>query len=358
MIGKITSSRITLDNGYSFSRVINGGWQLSAEHCLKGKLDIDDAIRAFHMLKERGLTTFDCADIYTGVEEILGRFVDELRAAGNYSHDDIQIHTKFVPDLNILDKVDLAYTEKVVDRSLMRMHRDCLDLVQFHWWDYEVPGMMETAFDLVKLKEKGKIRNIAMCNFDAEHLKMMVDAGIPVVSDQAQYSVFDRRPERALLRYAREHDVYCFCYGALAGGFLSERWIGVKREDLEPETRSHVKYLQIIEDSLGWDGFQKILLLLKDIADAHQVSIANVAVRYILDQPGVGAVMVGCRSSRHVEDNARLFEFDLTEEELGRIRAFIERYPTPEGEPFALERTPGSRYRNIMKMNLNKVSDQ
>ncbi len=355
MIGKITSSRITLDNGYNFSRVINGGWQLSAEHCLKGHLDIDDAVKAFHMLRERGLTTFDCADIYTGVEEILGRFVNELRATGSYTHDMIQIHTKFVPDLNILDQVDFAYTEKVVDRSLMRMHRDCLDLVQFHWWDYDVPGMMETAFDLVKLQEKGKIRNIAMCNFDTPHLKMMIDAGIPVVSNQTQYSLFDRRPERALLQYSREHDVYSFCYGALSGGFLAERWIGVKREDFEPETRSHVKYLQIIEDSMGWDGYQKLLLFLKDIADRHQVSISNVAVKYILDQPGVGAVMIGCRNSKHVEDNARLNEFDLTDGEIAAIREYISGYPTPEGEPFTLERTPGSRYRNIMKMNLNKA---
>lgn len=355
MLEKITASRITLENGYSFSRVINGCWQLSAEHCLKGSLDIDDAVKGFHQLKERGLTTFDCADIYTGVEEILGRFVTELKAQGNYSHDDIQIHTKYVPDLNILDQVDFAYTEKVVDRSLLRMHRDCLDLVQFHWWDYEVPGMLETAFDLLKLKEKGKIRNIAMCNFDAAHLKQIVDAGIPVVSNQTQYSVFDRRPERALLPYSREHDVYSFCYGTLSGGFLSERWIGAKREDFEPETRSHVKYLQIIEDSLGWEGYQKILLLLQEIAEEHQVSIANVAARYILDQPGVGAVMVGCRNSRHVEDNARLAGFALTEDELFRIRSFVDHYPTPEGEPFELERTPGSRYRNIMKMNLNKA---
>ncbi|MCI8297817.1 MAG: aldo/keto reductase [Lachnospiraceae bacterium] len=355
MIDKITTSRITLDNGYTFSRVINGGWQLSAEHCLKGRLDIDDAIKGFHMAKERGLTTFDCADIYTGVEEILGRFVNELKAMGGYSHEDIQIHTKFVPDLGVLDQVDLTYTEKVVDRSLMRMHRDCLDLVQFHWWDYDVPGMMETAYDLVRLQEKGKIRNIAMCNFDTPHLAQMIEAKIPVVSNQTQYSVFDRRPEKALLPYSREHDVYSFCYGALSGGFLAERWIGVRREDFEPETRSHVKYLQIIEDSLGWEGYQKILLLLKDIADRHQVSIANVAVRYILDQPGVGAVMIGCRSSRHVEDNARLLDFDLSDEEIQRIRAFVEAYPTPEGEPFTLERTPGSKYRNIMKMDLNKA---
>lgn len=355
MIDTIDGARITLDNGYRFSRVINGCWQLSAEHCLQGSLDIDDAIRAFHMLKERGLTTFDCADIYTGVEEILGRFVNELKAAGGYSHDDIQIHTKFVPDLKILDQVDFAYTEKVVDRSLLRMHRDCLDLVQFHWWDYDVPGMMETAMDLVKLKEKGKIRNIAMCNFDTPHLRQMIEAGIPVVSNQTQYSVFDRRPERALLGYSREHDVYSFCYGTLSGGLLAERWIGARREDFLPETRSHVKYLQIVEDSLGWEGYQELLLLLKEIADAHGASIPNVAAKYILNQPGVGAIMLGCRNSRHVEDNARVASLALTDDEMDRIRGFVSRYPTPEGEPFELERTPGSRYRNILKMNLNKA---
>ncbi len=355
MLESIATPKITLPGGYTFSRVINGCWQLSAEHCLQGALDFDDAIKAFHQLKERGLTTFDCADIYTGVEEILGRFVQELQALGNYSHDDIQIHTKYVPDLNILDQVDFAYTEKVVDRSLLRMHRDCLDLVQFHWWDYEVPGMMETAFDLVRLQEKGKIRNIAMCNFDTPNLQKIIDAGIPVVSNQTQYSVFDRRPEAALLPLSIQNDIYSFCYGTLSGGFLAERWLGVARQDFTPETRSHVKYLQIIEDSLGWDGYQKLLLLLKEIADAHAVSIANVAVKYILSQPGVGAVMVGCRNSKHVDDNARLNEFELTKAEISRIRAFISAYPTPEGEPFHLERTPGSRYRNIMKMNLNKA---
>ena len=90
--------KLQFSNGYTFNRVINGCWQLSAEHCLQGKLDYDDAIRAFHMLVERGFTTFDCADIYTGAEEVLGRFVRELKSMGSYQEDKIQIHTKFVPD--------------------------------------------------------------------------------------------------------------------------------------------------------------------------------------------------------------------------------------------------------------------
>ena len=162
-------------NGYTFNRVINGCWQLSAEHCLQGHLDYDDAIRAFHELVEQGFTTFDCADIYTGAEEVLGRFVTELKASGHYQEEDIQIHTKFVPDKDVLPVINMEYTEGIVDRSLKRMHREALDLVQFHWWDFNVPGMMETAFDLVKLQEKGKIRNIGMCNMDTNALKQCLE---------------------------------------------------------------------------------------------------------------------------------------------------------------------------------------
>ncbi|MBQ5342624.1 MAG: aldo/keto reductase, partial [Oscillospiraceae bacterium] len=178
-------------NGYEFNRIINGCWQLSAEHCLQGKLDIDDAIYAFHRLKDEGFTTFDCADIYTGVEEILGRFVNELKASGNYKEEDIQIHTKFVPDKSVLPVINREYTEKIVDRSLMRTHREAIDLIQYHWWDFSIPGYIDAALDLVELQKKGKIRNIGMCNMDTQRLKELLDAGIDIVSNQAQYSCFD-----------------------------------------------------------------------------------------------------------------------------------------------------------------------
>lgn len=341
----------TFSNGYTFNRVINGCWQLSAEHCLQGKLDIKDALKGFHQLVEQGFTTFDCADIYTGVEEIIGMFVNELKAEGGYREDSIQVHTKFVPDKSILSTINMEYTERIVDRSLKRMHREALDLVQFHWWDFNVPGMMETANDLLTLQKKGKIRNIGMCNMDTERLKMMLDAGIPVVSNQAQYSFFDRRPERTLLKFSAEHGIHTFCYGTLAGGFLDERYMGKAYE--APETRSQVKYMQVIEDSLGWDGLQELLVLLKSIADHYGVSIANVATQYILKQEGVGAVMVGTRNSRHVASNVRTLRFDMTDEDLAAIRAFLDRYPTPEGECYELERT-SPRYQGIILTDLNK----
>jgi aryl-alcohol dehydrogenase-like predicted oxidoreductase len=258
-----------------------------------------------------------------------------------------------VPDINLLSEVDYAYTEKIIDRSLKRLGRDTLDLVQFHWWDYDVPGCLETAGYLAQLKDKGKIRNVAVTNFDTEHFAQLIDAGIPIVSFQSQYSVFDRRPEKKLLEYCKSKNVPLLCYGTISGGFLAEKWIGKLSAD--PETRSQVKYLQVIEDTLGWDGYQELLLLLDKIAKNHAVKIAHIAAKYILNQSGVGAAIIGVRNSNHVESNALIFSFDLEETEIQEIKKFLDNYKIVEGEPFEQERTVGSKYRNIMKMNLNET---
>ncbi len=345
--------RLDLAPGYSISRVINGCWQLSEGHTLRGGLDFKDVMRAFHMLADQGLTTFDCADIYTGVEEFLGEFVKELKGSSGVSPDDIQIHTKYVPDIDALSRVDFQYTENIIDRSLKRLNRDALDLVQFHWWDYAVPGAVEAAGHMKKLKDKGKIRHIGATNFDAEHLAEIVDAGVPVVSVQAQYSVFDRRPEKRLLDYCKANNIAVLCYGTLAGGYLAERWRGSAMA--KPETRSQVKYLQVIEDTLGWKGYQGLLELLGNIAQKHAVSIANAATRFILDQPGMrSAAIVGVRSSRHVASNAKALSFELSAADIAEIRQYLDNYAVLDGEPFELERTIGSKYREIMKMNLSE----
>ena len=166
------------------------------------------------------------------------------------------------------------------------------------------------------------------------------------------YSVFDRRPEKGFLDYCRQNNISLLCYGTLSGGLLAEKWID--HPLAIPQTRSQVKYIQVIEDTLGWDGYQKLLCLLKTIADKHQVEIAHVATSYILDQPGVGATIIGTRSSRHVQSNEKIFSFDLDQDDRAKIQGLLKGYPDLGGEPFDLERTPGSKFRNIMKMNLNE----
>ena len=138
----------------------------------------------------------------------------------------VQVHTKYVPDLDRLPAHSRVDVVRGVDRSLARLGVDSLDLVQLHWWDYEVPGYVEAAAWLDELRRAGRIRHVGLTNFDQKRLKEIVAAGIPVVSHQVQYSVLDRRPANGIAAQCARDGIGLLCYGALAGGFLSDRYLG------------------------------------------------------------------------------------------------------------------------------------
>ena len=197
--------RIELRPGYSISRVIKGGWHLAGGH---GSIDENQAIEDMRAFVEAGITTFDCADIYTGVEELIGKFIKRYKSDFNSGNlPPLQVHTKYVPDYNALASLSLADTTKIIDRSLMRLGVEQLDLVQFSWWDYQFENYVQTALHLKTLQEQGKIRHIGVTNFDAKHLKEIIDAGVEIVSNQVQYSVLDHRPETDMETLAKEHNI-------------------------------------------------------------------------------------------------------------------------------------------------------
>lgn len=231
--------RIRLTKDYSISRLIVGGWQFSGGHGA-GAGERSQRMELLDGLVDRGLTTFDCADIYTGVEELFGELI---RTRQNTSGDaGIQLHTKFVPDLDVLPRIDKSYVERIIHRSLSRLGVERLDLVQFHWWDFHVPGYVETAHWLKELQDEGKIRHLGVTNFDEIHLAEIVDSGVGILSNQIQYSVLDRRPQKGLEAYCRESGVALLCYGGLSGGFLTEAYLGMAEAPPEPANRSLVKY--------------------------------------------------------------------------------------------------------------------
>jgi aryl-alcohol dehydrogenase-like predicted oxidoreductase len=128
----------------------------------------------------------------------------------------------------------------------------------------------------------------------------MLDAGIPIVSMQVQYSLLDARPENGLADLCVERGMRLLCYGALAGGFLSEAWLG-KAEPTDITNRSLIKYKLIIDDFGGWALFQELLKSVQTIARKHDASIAAIATRWVLDRPGVAAVIVGSRYAHHLD---------------------------------------------------------
>ena len=168
------------------SRIIQGGWQLSHSHLIGSERATKSDIMV-KLLKayDAGIRAFDCGDIYTGVEELYGGLIKALHYRG-IRDADIRIFTKLVPDLDVIHagSVDRAYVRSVVRRSLNRLGVRNLSLVQFHWWDYHFPGYLAALDALHELVKEGVIDNIGLTNFDAEHTREIIEAGIPIVSIQ------------------------------------------------------------------------------------------------------------------------------------------------------------------------------
>jgi aryl-alcohol dehydrogenase-like predicted oxidoreductase len=345
--------RTLLAPHHSISRVIKGGWQLAGGH---GHVNPERALADMRLFVQTGITTFDCADIYTGVEDLIGQFLRQNRAdlrSGALPH--VQVHTKYVPNLDALPSLTKADVVQAIDRSLRRLGLERLDLVQFHWWDYDHPGYVDAALCLYDLQRAGKIKHIGVTNFDVPRLAQVVAAGVPVVSNQVQYSVLDHRPERGMVSYCTRRGISLLCYGTVSGGLLSERYLGATLPQPPFENRSLTKYMLIVDEFGGWDLYQGLLAVLRDVAGKHGASIATVATRYVLQKPGVAAAIVGARHTGHLPDTLRLFDFRLDEADTAAIDWIVSQSRGPEGDIYTLERAKAGKHAAIMKYNLNKT---
>jgi aryl-alcohol dehydrogenase-like predicted oxidoreductase len=343
--------RVELAPGYEISRLLKGGWQLAGGH---GDVDRTRAIADMAAYYDAGITTFDCADIYTGVEEMIGEFrADHLQRHGRDSLSQLRVHTKFVPDLALLPTIGKREVEQIIDRSLQRLRMERLDLVQFHWWDYAVPRYLEVAHWLVELQRAGKIDRVGGTNFDTAHARELADAGVPLLSMQVQYSLLDQRPAPRMTPYCTQAGMKLLCYGSVAGGFLSERWLGVSDPGQSFENRSLVKYRLVIDDFGGWDLFQQLLAQLKQIALRHGVSVSTVAMRWVLQEEAVAAVIVGVRRGDHLADHLQVLDLQLDAADLAALDAVLSQRSAPSGDVYAVERDLEGRHGRIMKYDLN-----
>jgi aryl-alcohol dehydrogenase-like predicted oxidoreductase len=226
--------------------------------------------------------------------------------------------------------------------------------VQYHWWNYAVPRAIEVALILRDLQREGLIAHLAGTNFDTPATAALLDAGYGLVSMQVQYSLLDRRPEHGLVALAQARGFKLLCYGALAGGFLSERWLGAADPGFAPTNRSLVKYRLIIEEFGGWDAFQALLAALARIAARHDVSIPAIATRWVLDRPAVAGAIVGARYAEHLPDTLATFRVALTPQDHAELNAILSAHPGPSGDTYTLERDREGPHGRIMKYNLNR----
>ena len=321
-----TVPTIDLDAGVTVSRIAKGNWQLAQRH--GAPFDRETAIAAMREFVEAGVTLFDCADHYVGVEDLIGAF----RRRHPEQARRLRIATKVVPDLESLGRLKRADLVSTVDNSLARLGIERLDIAQFHWWDYRVPGYVQALQWLAELQAEGKIALIGTTNMDTARLREISAAGVRLATNQLQYSVLDHRPEHGLAEFCREQGIALLCYGVLAGGFLSERWLGVPDPTPPLANRSLVKYRLIIEDFGGWDRLQQLLRVLAGIGARHGVALASVAMRYILDKPGVAVLIIGARGAQHLGDTLGALRITLSDADRSEIDALALNAPGPRGD--------------------------
>lgn len=322
------------------SSIIRGCWQLAAGHSQEnvGMEPVLDAIKC-------GFTTFDCADIYLGVEELLGK------AAQAFPQQKLCFHTKFVPDLNRLQEIDRDYVESIIDRSLKRFRVDCLDLVQFHWWDWKIKNYLPTLDFLSELKAKGKIAEIGLTNVNKQYLGE-ISKYFDIASLQVQVSLFDRRVEQGVAQLCRQKNIKILAYGSLLGGFVSEKWLNKHEPGHEHlMNRSLVKYKLLIDSACGWEEFQRRLYILSKLATKYRCEMANIALAALLQSEKADALIVGLSPQNFSMQNRSLADLPLLEaQDLQEITTFTCNLC---GDIYDEERNEQGTHAKIMRYNLN-----
>lgn len=301
--------------GLTVSRLINGLWQIADRERNGQQVDAKAAAAAMLPYVQAGLTTFDLADHYGSAEEIVGTFRKV------YPQHPIQSLTKWVPEPG---PVTRAAVKQAVDRACTRLHTACIDLMQFHAWNYADPSWLDALFYLAELKAQGQINHLGVTNFDTAHLHIALASGIPIATNQVCFSLLDSRAAGEMTALCHRYGVKLLTFGVLAGGFLTHRWLDKPEPELnESLTWSQMKYKRFIDAAGGWVLFQNVLRVLHRVSERHGTAIANVAVRWMLDQPAVGAVLVGTRlsGSESIQDNLNALRVTLAESDRVEIRA-------------------------------------
>ena len=299
-------------------RLIVGLWQMADQERDGKTFDLDDAAEALLAYARSGFDTFDMADHYGSAEIVAGMVTKAMREAGEIAP---TIMTKWCPPPGPMTADGVR---KAVETALERLQIDCIDVMQFHWWRYELPEYLDAFEHLMRLREEGMIREIGLTNFDAAHLRMLIKHGIEIASNQVCFSLLDRRAAQALSEVAEANDVAILAFGTLCGGFLSKRWVGAE-EPVDIPDWSRMKYKRFIDAGGGWITFQHLLGVLNTVAGKHKISVSNVASAWVLDHTAVRATIIGVRlgEAEHRADNLNALSLSFDKQDRTEIDAAL-----------------------------------
>ena len=253
------------------------------------------AITTLHRALDAGINFWDTAPVYGfgRAEEIMGRALWE----GNH-RDKVVLATKAGLDWRGSDGIKRnASKERIlqeIDDSLRRLGTDRIDLLQVHWPDDTTPAQ-ETAEALTEAKQAGKILAIGVSNYSPQQMEEFRKYA-PLATNQPPYNLFEREIERDVLPYCRQHDIGVVSYGALCRGLLggqismATHFDGDDLRQFDP--KFHKPRLQ---------EYLRAVHRLDEIAHGHGRRVLHLAIRWLLDQPGVSICLWGARKPEQLD---------------------------------------------------------
>lgn len=306
-----------------------------------GTLGQAEADTLVHRSLDAGINFFDTANVYSvGVsEEMLGQSLGERRK-------DVIVATKVRgrmgegPNQIGLSRVHIL---QQCDASLRRLGTDYIDLYQIHGHD-DATALEETLEALDQLVRSGKVRYIGSSNLTAWQL--MKSLGISrqrslaeFISTQSYYSIAGREIEREMIPLVQDQHLAVLPWSPLAGGFLSGKF--TRDTETDPNARRVTFDFPPVDKERGYD----IIDVMREIAQAHEVSVAQIALAWLLAKPGVTSVIIGAKRLDQLDDNLSSVEVRLSGEDLTRldeVSALTPEYPGWMQPLQQADRAPGT----------------
>ncbi|MGI4984784.1 MAG: aldo/keto reductase [Janthinobacterium lividum] len=303
-----------------------------------GDLQQGDAERLVGRALDAGINFIDTADVYSGgvSEEITGQALKNLKIP----RDDVVVATKVFSETGKGPNARGSSRYHIIDgvkASLKRLQLDHIDLYQLHGFDPATP-IEETLGALDTLVKHGHVRYIGVSNWAAwqivKALGISEHRGLPrFESLQAYYTLAGRDLERELVPALQSEGLGLMVWSPLAGGLLSGKYS--REQEGEAGSRRTLFDFPPVNKDRAYDCID----VMREIADAHKVSVAQIALAWLLHQPVVTSVIVGAKKIEQLDDNIAACDVSLSAEELdklGKVSALPAEYPgwmfTRQGE--------------------------
>ena len=298
-------------SGFNVSAVVMGCWGIGGGYTW-GEQDEKASIETIRTAVELGINLFETAEFYSEgySEEVLGKGLEGLR-------DKVMIATKVWVDNLAKDKIVAS-----CEGSLKRLQTDYIDLYQIHWPSREVP-VAETLGAMEQLKKAGKIRNIGVSNFGVNDLSGALATG-DIVTNQMAYSLLFRAIEHEIRDKCIASDVALLAYSPLAQGLLTGKFKSPKDVDDE---RARLRFYS--KDRSGTvhdeDGYEEEVFeaigKIRAICDEMAAPMAHVALAWVLQQPGIQAVLAGARNPDQIIMNTKAADLVLSADVIKKLNA-------------------------------------